>query len=143
MTKPILDKAEVAIEYPDKLYIGTFERSSRFDAHLDKAGISLTLSRTGDADVRKSVRLHINYGLFSDILHDLADTASAMPPDDIEHREALRAGAQALSRSLDGQRTELKEPVGKERAPNRSHGRGNDVSDLTPDEEVLLLHVLE
>ena len=26
MTKPIPDKAEVALEYPDKLYIGTFER---------------------------------------------------------------------------------------------------------------------
>src|SRR6266496_1658353 len=31
MTKPIPDKAEVALEYPDKLYIGTFERSSRFE----------------------------------------------------------------------------------------------------------------
>jgi hypothetical protein len=37
MKKPIPDKAEVAIEYPDKLYIGTFERSSRFDAHLAAA----------------------------------------------------------------------------------------------------------
>jgi hypothetical protein len=143
MTKPISDKAEVAIEYPDKLYIGTFERSSRFDAHLDKAGISLTLSRTGDAEIRKSVRLHINYGLFADILHDLADTASAMPPDDIEHREALQAAAQALSRSLDGQKTELKELVDKEGTQKRSRGRGDEVSDLTPDEEVLLLHVLE
>ncbi len=34
MTKPIPDKAEVALEYPDKLYIGTFERTARFDAHL-------------------------------------------------------------------------------------------------------------
>jgi hypothetical protein len=31
MTKPIPDKAEVALEYPDKLYIGTFARSARFD----------------------------------------------------------------------------------------------------------------
>ena len=38
MTKPIPDKAEVALEYPDKLYIGTFERTSRFDAHLDETG---------------------------------------------------------------------------------------------------------
>ena len=28
MTKPIPDKAEVALEYPDKLYIGTFERTA-------------------------------------------------------------------------------------------------------------------
>ena len=43
MSKPIPDKAEVAIEYPDKLYIGTFERTARFDAHLDEVGISLSL----------------------------------------------------------------------------------------------------
>ena len=49
MTKPIPDKAEVAVEYPDKLYIGTFGRSARFDAHLDETGISLTLERTGAA----------------------------------------------------------------------------------------------
>ena len=47
MTKPIPDKAEVALEYPDKLYIGTFERTARFDAHLDDAGISLSLHRLG------------------------------------------------------------------------------------------------
>ena len=28
VTKPIADKAEVALEFPDKLYIGTFERSA-------------------------------------------------------------------------------------------------------------------
>src|SRR5215831_4818341 len=68
MTKPIPDKAEVALELPDKLYIGTFERSSRFDAHLDQTGVSLTLHRTGDADARKSVHMHFHYGLFADIL---------------------------------------------------------------------------
>jgi hypothetical protein len=50
MTHPISDKAEVALEYPDKLYIGTFERTARFDAHLDKTGISLMLERTGDIE---------------------------------------------------------------------------------------------
>lgn len=45
--KPIPDKAEVAIEYPNTHYIGTFERSSGFDAHLDEMGIALTLHRSG------------------------------------------------------------------------------------------------
>ena len=44
MSKPIPDKAEVTLEYPDKFYIGTFERTARFDAHLDENGISLTFS---------------------------------------------------------------------------------------------------
>ena len=50
MTKPIPDKAEVAVEYPDKLYIGTFERTARFDAHLDQAGTSLSLYHNGSAE---------------------------------------------------------------------------------------------
>lgn len=90
MTKPIPDKAEVALEYPDKLYIGTFERTSRFDAHLDETGISLSLHRTGAADVRKSVRMHFHYGLFADILHDLAKTVSSVPP--AMRHTAMRCG---------------------------------------------------
>ena len=101
MTRPILDKAEVALELPDKLYIGTFERSARFDAHLDKTGVSLALHRTGDADVRKSVRMHFHYGLFADILRDLANTVSSMPPEDADHREMLRTAAEALYRALE------------------------------------------
>ena len=126
MTKPIPDKAEVALEYPDKLYIGTFERTARFDAHLDEAGISLSLHRTGDADVRKSVRMHFHYALFAEILRDLARTVSAVPPSDAAHRDALREGARALYRALD---------------PRRSDE--DDLAQMTPEEEVALLHVME
>ena len=100
MSKPIPDKAEVALEYPDKLYIGTFERSSRFDAHLDETGISLSLQRTGEIEVRKSIHMHFHYALFAEILQDLAKTVSKMPPADAEHRNVLREGAKALYRAL-------------------------------------------
>jgi len=99
MQKPIPDKAEVALEYPDKLYIGTFERSSRFDAHVDETGISLTLSRTGDPNTQKSVHMHLHFGLFAEILHDLARTAKAMPIDDI-HRTSLAEAVAALHNVL-------------------------------------------
>jgi hypothetical protein len=64
MTKPIADKAEIALEYPDKLYVGTFERSSRFEARLDSTGIALILERPGTDDIRKSIHMHINFGRF-------------------------------------------------------------------------------
>jgi hypothetical protein len=112
MTKPIPDKAEVALEYPDKLYIGTFERTARFDAHLDETGISLSLHRGGSADVRKSVRMHFHYALFADILRDLAKTAAAMPLDDAAHREAVLEGAKALYLSLNGGLTNMPGPAG-------------------------------
>jgi hypothetical protein len=122
MTKPMPDKAEVALEYPDKFYIGTFERSSRFDAHLDQNGISLSLYRSGDAKLRKSIRMHFHYALFAEILQELARTVTALPPTDLQHRDALRESAKALYRALDS---------------------GADPAEMTPDEEVLLLHVME
>jgi hypothetical protein len=100
MTRPIPDKAEVALEYPDKFYIGTFDRSSRFDAHLDVAGISLSLERVGDENTRKSIRMHLNYELFAEILHDLATTVAAMRADDLAHRESLAEATLALHRAL-------------------------------------------
>ena len=100
MTKPIPDKAEVAVEYPDKLYIGTFEASARFDAHLDETGISLSLHRTGTDDVRKSVRMHFHYGLFADILRDLAKTVSSLPASGLAHRAVLRDAARTLYSAL-------------------------------------------
>ena len=120
MTKPIPDKAEVALEYPDKLYIGTFERTARFDAHLDEAGISLILQRTGAADERKSVHMHFHFALFAEILRDLAATVSSVPLADTEHRTALREAARALCGALDadgkaGRQASPPEPAGVSR----------------------------
>ena len=127
MTKPIPDKAEVAVEYPDKLYIGTFESSARFDAHLDEAGISLSLHRGGADDVRKSVRMHFHYGLFADILRDLAKTATCLPASDHAHRAVLRDAALTLYSAL--------------QATDQSGEDGT--AGLTPQEEVRLLHIME
>ncbi len=96
MTKPIPDRAEVALEYPEKLYIGTFERSSRFDAHLDEKGLSLVLERTGDADTRKSVHLHLNFELLAEILRDIARTVATIPREDAAHYASLKNAAQEL-----------------------------------------------
>jgi hypothetical protein len=104
MTRPLPDKAEVALEYPDKFYVGTFDRTSQFDAHLDVTGLSLVLERPGDENVRKSIHMHLNYDLFAQILTDLAATAAAMDPDDMAHRAALAQSAQALAHALAPQR---------------------------------------
>ena len=101
MHKPMTDKAEVALEYPDKLYIGTFAHTARFDAHIDQTGIALTLELPGPAEQRKSVHMHFHHALFADILRDLAKTAVALPPEDLTHRDALRDSAKALYIALE------------------------------------------
>ena len=100
MTKPIPDKAEIALEYPDKVYVGTFERSSRFEAHLDPTGIALILERPGADDVHKSIHMHINFGLFADILRELASTVGGIPKDDILHRDQLTQAVAELHQAL-------------------------------------------
>ena len=100
MTKPITDKAEVALEYPDKLYVGTFDRSSRFEAHLDLTGIALILERPGADDVHKSIHMHLNFGLFADILRELAATVGHIPKDDVMHRDQLAKAVAELHTAL-------------------------------------------
>ena len=100
MSKPLPAKAEVALEYPDKLYIGTFDRSSRFDAHLDDTGLSLVLERTGDIDTRKSVHLHLNFGLLAEILQDVARTVGKIPIEEVTQRTALAKSAASLHQAL-------------------------------------------
>ena len=100
MTKPITDKAEVALEYPDKLYVGTFERSSRFEAHLDPTGVALILEHPGADDVHKSIHMHINFGLFADILADLALSVGRVPKDDVMHRDQLIKAVAELHTAL-------------------------------------------
>jgi hypothetical protein len=102
MTKPISDKAEIALEYPDKLYVGTFERSSRFEGHVDETGIALILERPGAEDVRKSIHMHINFGLFADILHELASTVGRIPKGDVLHHDQLAQAVTELHKALGG-----------------------------------------
>jgi hypothetical protein len=134
MDKPVPDKAKLELDFPEKCYIGAFGRSAQFDAHLDQTGISLTLHHTGN--VRKAARMHFHYGLFAGILRSLANTVSSMPPHDEAHREALQLAAEALSDAL---RARVDSP------PRNAGQLGDreDLSKLTPEDEVLLLHVLE
>jgi hypothetical protein len=100
MTKPITYKAEIALEYPDKLYVGTFEGSSRFEAHVDGTGVALILERPGADDTRKLIHMHIHFGLFADILRDLASTVARIPKQDVMHREQLTQAVAQLHAAL-------------------------------------------
>ena len=100
MSKPVPDKAEVALEYPDKFYAGTFEHSSRFEAHLDAAGVTLVLERPGPEEVRKSVHMHISFGLLAAVLRELAASVGRIPSEDIAHRALLESAVAELHKAL-------------------------------------------
>jgi len=51
-------------------------------------------------DIRKSVHMHLNYDLFSEILKDVAKTVSKIPQVDTEHRILLAESVAALQLAL-------------------------------------------
>jgi hypothetical protein len=96
--KPITDKAEVAIEFPDKYYSGSFGRHSSFDVRADDEGVTLKLSRLGDDP--RTAEIHLHYYLCADILAELARAIAARPQIDDAHREPMLSAATELGRVL-------------------------------------------
>ncbi len=98
MSKPIIDKAEVSIDFPDKFYHGSFGRSSRFDVEVDEQGVHIVLDRPGEE--RRHVAFHVQHHLFSSILEALAEQIAAKKTVPEEHRESLKGATAQLSRAL-------------------------------------------
>ena len=97
--KPIADKAEVAIDFPDGAYIGSFSRHSRFEVVTGSDTLTLKLENSGEG--HRAAMVYLHYFLLADILSDAAEAfASSVTLDDI-HREALRNAASALAQALD------------------------------------------
>ena len=98
MAKPIIDKAEVAIDFPDKFYHGSFGRSSSFDVKVDSDGYHISLDRHGDE--HRHVSLHLQHHLFADIIESIAEQISGrheVSSDDLALLEkALTALANAV-----------------------------------------------
>jgi len=97
MSTPITDKAEVSIDFPDKFYMGSFGRGSRFDLTADKEGVHLHLERSEGE--KRRVGFHIHYYLLADLL-EAAATAVARVKDAEPHQVARLKEAAAVWRRL-------------------------------------------
>ena len=95
----IPDKAEVGIDFPDKLYIGGFGRDSQFEAKAEEDGVLLRLVRAGGE--KRVVEIHLHHLLLANILDDLAASLSARAPMDEVHRQHLADAAHRFAAALD------------------------------------------
>ncbi len=98
MSKPIIDKAEVSIDFPDKFYHGSFGRSSRFDATVDEHGMHIALDRPGEE--QRHVAFHLQHHLFGAILESIAEEITEKQPLPESHRQHLFEAAEKLVRAL-------------------------------------------
>ena len=98
-THPIVDRAEVAIDFPDKVYLGSFTRHSAFEAAAGPDGVLLRLVRGGDE--KRRVDIHLHYHLFADMLDELARSIETTHPVGDVHRGPLLEAVRRLARSLE------------------------------------------
>ncbi len=96
--KPIPDRAEVALDFPDKAYLGSFGRSENFEVRAAADQVVLKLVRDG-AD-RRVIEMHLHLALLAEILNELALELKSVELDDIRH-QWLFAAATALKDSLE------------------------------------------
>jgi len=96
---PIADKAEIAVDFPDKLYMGQFGRHSSFEAAIETAGVLIRLSRQDDE--RREVQIHLHYLLFADVLAEIARSITSHPPIETLYRDPLIAAVRDLLAALE------------------------------------------
>jgi hypothetical protein len=60
----------------------------------------LAPERPGGEDVRKSVHMHLSFGLLAGILRELAASVGSIPKDDMTHRSQLAEAIAQLHRAL-------------------------------------------
>ena len=58
------------------------------------------LERPGADDVRKSIHMHLGFGLLAGILDELAATVGRIPKHDLAHRDQLARAVGELHRAL-------------------------------------------
>ena len=96
--KPIVDKAEVSIDYPDKAYMGSFGRRAVFDVAADDEGVTIKLSSHGGE--KREVQIHLHHYLLADVLSGMAAALKEKLPANDPHRPALASATQALAAAL-------------------------------------------
>jgi len=95
--KPIIDRAEVSIDYPDKAFMGAFGRRAGFDVSADADGVAIKLaSREGE---KREVQVHLHYYLLADILEAMAAAMKGRLAGD-PHLPALCEAATSLRDAL-------------------------------------------
>jgi len=92
--RPITDHAEVAIEFPDKSYMGGFGHAAAFSAHAAPDRVEIKLASHGGP--KRAVDIHFHWFMFADLIDEIAASLEGRQlPASPAHRESL---AQAVAR---------------------------------------------
>ena len=97
--RPVTDRAEVAIDFPEKAYMGGFGHTASFAARAAADGVELKLCHAGGP--KRSVEMHLHWYLFADVLDEIAASLEGRAGlVDEAHRAVLAEAVQRLATVL-------------------------------------------
>ena len=73
--KRVSDQAEVAIDFPEKFYMGSFSNTSRFAVLVEGGGVGLKIVK--ESSPKRTFEMHLHHELLTDILREWAATIRA------------------------------------------------------------------
>ncbi len=98
--KPIADRSEVALDFPERSFMGSYSQSSSYEIEADAEGVTLRLVRRKGPE--RTIELQLYYLLLADVLCDIArQLVEKHLPDEIRRR-AMLAAAEHLRAAVAG-----------------------------------------
>ena len=96
--RPIEDRVEVSIDFPEKFYRGAFEQESGYDAVTEGDGLLMHFERGGDE--KRSVSIHLHHNVLAGLLTAWADSLKNSEPMEKGHAADMKAALKAVEKQL-------------------------------------------
>jgi hypothetical protein len=97
--KPITDRAEVALDFPERSFMGSYSQSSSYEVKADAEGVTIRLVRRSGPE--RSIELHLHYLLLAEMLRDLARELDEKRLPDETRRRVMLAAAERLRAAVE------------------------------------------
>lgn len=94
---PIPDKGQVAIDFPDKFYMGAFGKEAKFEAGAEGDGLFIKLFAAAD---KREVQVHLHHFLLAEILEAWAASLKHEPKMSKDHRDRLVEALKHVQKAL-------------------------------------------
>jgi len=97
-THAIQDEAQIAIDFPEKFYMGSFCREDKFEARAENDGLMIKLIRTRGE--KRQAEVHLHHQLLADVLTEWAASLKHKPPMEKAHRDTLMQALKKVEAAL-------------------------------------------
>ena len=94
----IQDAGQIAIDFPETFYMGSFGRNDEFEARAENDGLMIKLIRKQGE--KRQAEVHLHHLLLADILTEWAESLKDEPPMGKTHKKTLIAALKKVEAAI-------------------------------------------